>query len=187
LRVIAGEARGRPLRAPRGASTRPTADRVKESLFAILAGRLPGARVLDLYAGSGALAIEALSRGAAEAVLVERAPAALACIAENLERTGFATKARVLAMPVSRALAVLAQAEAHFDLVLMDPPYWQGLIVSTLEALTRGRIVQADDLVIVEHDRREEMPDALENLACVRREAYGDTALSFYRCHSPIL
>jgi 16S rRNA (guanine966-N2)-methyltransferase len=121
-RVIAGEAGGRRLAVPRGGRLRPTADRVKESLFSALGARLDGAGVLDLYAGTGALAIEALSRGASRAVLVERDRDALAAIDTNLERTGVGP-ARVLRGDVGAVVGGPPPAEAPFDVVLADPPY----------------------------------------------------------------
>jgi 16S rRNA (guanine966-N2)-methyltransferase len=121
-RVIAGEAGGRRLVVPRGGRLRPTSDRVKESLFSALGARVAGARVLDLYAGTGALAIEALSRGAAGAVLVERDREALAAIAANLEATGMGP-ARVLRGDVAAVVARPPPAEGPFDVVLADPPY----------------------------------------------------------------
>jgi 16S rRNA (guanine966-N2)-methyltransferase len=123
VRVIAGLAKGHPLVAPRGRGTRPTADRVREAVFSSLLPHLPGARVLDLYAGSGALGIEALSRGAAHATFVERDRGALRAIADNLDTTGLGDRAEVVAADVRSALGRLAGAQEPFDVVLLDPPY----------------------------------------------------------------
>jgi 16S rRNA (guanine(966)-N(2))-methyltransferase RsmD len=122
MRIISGEARGRRLRAPRGAATRPTADRVREALFNIL-GSAAGLCVLDLFAGTGALALEALSRGAAHAVLVDYAEAAARVIQANLAPLGYQDRARVLRLDVARALRLLERQGARFDLVFVDPPY----------------------------------------------------------------
>jgi 16S rRNA (guanine966-N2)-methyltransferase len=122
LRVIAGEAGGLRLRAPRGQRIRPTSDRVKESLFSAL-GDVEGAAVLDLYCGSGSLGIEALSRGSARAVLVDRAAPAVATARENLRTTGLADRARVVRGEVEAFVAAAPPAEAPFDLVFLDPPY----------------------------------------------------------------
>lgn len=181
MRVIAGEFRGVPLKAPKGDRTRPTTDRVKESLFAILTPVLGDADVLDLFAGSGALAIEALSRGARRAVLVDRSPDACACIKANLQATHQNGKTQLLAMPVQRALESLRKEQQAFDLVLLDPPYERGFLLPTLQQLTSCALVRPNGIVVAEHSRKEEIPRQVENLACIRQEVYGDTAISFWQ------
>ncbi len=178
MRVIAGEAGGRILKAPGGRGTRPTTDRVKESLFSIIAAYLPKAAVLDLYAGTGALALEALSRGAASAVLVESEREATACIRRNCEIAGYAERCRVLRMPVAAALPLLAREGSPFDLIFMDPPYEKGLIVPTLQMLSQLVLVHPQSLIVAEHSRKEEIPGKMEKLAMCRRVLYGDTAIS---------
>ncbi|MGH2873993.1 MAG: RsmD family RNA methyltransferase, partial [Solirubrobacteraceae bacterium] len=118
MRVVAGTHRGHPLKAPRGGRTRPTSDRVREALFSILGDAVPDAEVLDLFAGSGALGIEALSRGAARATFVERSPAALAAIAANLAALRLHDRSQVVGMPVARALACAPVCARQYDLVL---------------------------------------------------------------------
>ena len=137
MRVIAGLAKGHPLRAPKGTGTRPTSDRAKEALFSSLQPALPGAKVLDLFAGSGALGIEALSRGAAHATFVDRDRHARAAIDANLATTRLAERATVLGRDVARALAELAGEESSFDLVLADPPYDLGkdAVMAVLEGI----------------------------------------------------
>lgn len=173
MRVIAGTARGVPLRAPRGAGTRPVTDRVKETLFGILGDRVPGARVLDLYAGSGALGIEALSRGAAHAAFVERGREAVASIRHNLERTGLAAQASVHAGDVMR---YLRNAEARFDLVFLDPPYAERAILAPLERLVP--LLAPGAGVVVKHFWRTEVP-VPPGLARWRERRFGETALTF--------
>ena len=180
MRIIAGEKKSLILRSPRGRSSRPTADRVKESMFAII-GNMQGARILDLFAGSGSLAIEALSRGAQEAVLVDNSPQAIACIKENLQHTDLSDKARVMAMPVTRALRVLQREGNDFDLILMDPPYNKNIVTPTLQALSDGSLVRLNALVVVEHTSKEEVGPGIANLTCVRQELYGDTMITFMR------
>jgi 16S rRNA (guanine966-N2)-methyltransferase len=180
LRVIAGRLRGRPLRAPAGTATRPTSDRVRESLFALL-GDLSGANVLDLYAGSGALAIEALSRGARRATLVECSGAAVDCIRANLARLGLVEQATVLRLRVERARGPIVR-EAPFDLVLCDPPWPR--IDEALQAV--GRLVGPELLgfaatVVIEHPARTpvtELPEA--SLVLQDRRVWGDTAAAFF-------
>jgi 16S rRNA (guanine966-N2)-methyltransferase len=172
VRVVAGEFKGRRLQAPRGHRTRPTADRVREALFSIL-GDVRGARVLDLYAGSGALGIEALSRGAAEAVFVDRDPRAVAAVRRNLEAVG--ARAEVHRRD---ALAFIAAIErSRYDLVLIDPPYdsagrLEGPLSQRLPA-----VLMPNARIVTESDKRS--PLALELPLVLQRE-YGDTRLAIH-------
>ena len=175
MRVIAGTARGVPLRAPRDAGTRPVTDRVKETLFGILGERVPEARVLDLYAGSGALGVEALSRGAAHAAFVERARGGLAAIRHNLQRTGLADRASVHGGDVMRYLGGAAP-EAPFDLTFLDPPYSERAILAPLERLVP--LLSPDAGVVVKHFWRTEVP-VPDGLAPWRERRFGETALTF--------
>ncbi len=175
MRVIAGTARGVPLRAPRDEGTRPVTDRVKETLFGILGERVPGARVLDLYAGSGALGIEALSRGAEHTTFVERGRQPLAAIRHNLARTGLEAVATVRAGDVMRFLAD-ATPEARFDLVFLDPPYAERAILAPLERLVPLLSPEAD--VVVKHFWRTEIP-LPAGVARWRERRFGETALTF--------
>jgi 16S rRNA (guanine966-N2)-methyltransferase len=172
MRVIAGSARGVPLTAPRGKSTRPITDRVKETLFAILGERVPDARVLDLYAGSGAIGIEALSRGAATVDFVERDRAALSALRANLERTRLAG-ASVHEADVERFLAA---TEGSWDLVVLDPPYEVRAIVAPLRALVPMLAPGAS--VVIKHFWRAEAPE-IDGLAVVRQRRFGETMLTF--------
>jgi 16S rRNA (guanine966-N2)-methyltransferase len=174
MRVIAGVARGQPLVAPRDPGTRPITDRVKETLFAILGDRVPEARVLDLYAGSGAIGIEALSRGAAAVTFVERARPALVALASNLARTRLGDRATVVADEVERFLA--APDEGSWDLVFLDPPYEASAIVAPLRAVEPRLAPGA--MVVVKHFWRTEMP-AVTRLQPVRQRRFGETMLSF--------
>lgn len=174
MRVIAGTAGGRRLVAPKGRDVRPTSDRVKEALFSSLAPRLPGARVLDLYAGSGALAIEALSRGAAAAVLVERNRAALAAIEHNLAATGFTAAARVTTGDLPQALGQLI---GLFDVVFLDPPYAlaEDEVVAVLAALVP--LLAPGGAVRLEWPARRPAPPWPEGLSPGRVRRYGDTTI----------
>jgi 16S rRNA (guanine966-N2)-methyltransferase len=174
MRVIAGSARGVPLAAPRGDRTRPITDRVKETLFAILGDRVPDARVLDLYAGSGAIGIEALSRGAASVDFVERDRTALAALRANLERTRLTANASVHEHDVERWLA--SSVEGPWDLVVLDPPYETRAIVAPLRALA-GHLAPGAS-VVVKHFWRTEIPE-VEGLAAVRQRRFGETMLTF--------
>lgn len=149
MRVISGKAKGRTLLTREGEATRPTADYFKEVLFDCLQFDIPGSRFLDLFSGSGAIAIEALSRGAEEAVLVEQNGEALACIDQNLKSTGLAAQARVLRIPVEKALLDLEARGELFDFIFMDPPYEKGF-EDAVFALCPGKLLAEDGIMIVE-------------------------------------
>lgn len=169
------------LKSAPGRRTRPTADRVKEALFNIIAPHVPGARVLDLFAGSGALGIEALSRGAESALFVERSTQALAALRANLQHTRFEGSGTVVAGDVFRALPRLSRDGRQFDLIFIDPPYAQSLGARCLKAVADSDLVAPDGLAVVEHDAQEDMPERVENLLKIRIARYGGTALSFFR------
>jgi 16S rRNA (guanine966-N2)-methyltransferase len=174
--VIGGRLGGRRLVAPRGRDTRPTSDRVREALFSIL-GSVEGERVLDLFAGSGALAIEALSRGAAEATLVDTSPTAVAAIRRNLSSLGLTAEVRR-----QRATAYLERARAterQYDLVFLDPPYRQASVLGPELSAALAPVLSGAARVVVESDRRA----ALElDLPLLRQRSYGDTLI---RIHGP--
>lgn len=181
MRVIAGIAKGRKLVAPKGYKTRPTADRVKESLFNIIAGAVEGAAVLDLYAGSGSLAIEALSRGAGSAVMVDNDRAAIMAIKRNLAATGLADQAIVMNAPASRALAYLSRQNQAFDLILLDPPYKIEKAELEIVLGTAAGSLNKQGRIVVEH--RVDLPELKlnERLELVGGRRYGDTKLSVYK------
>ncbi len=178
MRVIAGRLGGRPLRAPKGRATRPTSDRVKEALFSIL-GALDDLRVLDLYAGTGALGIEALSRGARAAVFVEEASAALSALRENVRALGLEPASKIVAARVERSLARLVEL-GPFDCVLVDPPYADAVgALAFVESLVEAGALAEEGLVVLEHDKATVLsPDRLALASC---RTYGTTALSFFR------
>ena len=177
MRVVAGLYRGRRLVAPQGTATRPTSDRVREALFSVLGASVQGARVLDLYAGTGALGIEALSRGAASAVFVDSSPQAIAAVRANLQALGI--DAPVHRMAASAALRPSPDRQAAYDLVFLDPPYRRaaGLGQELSEALPA--VLAPGARVVSESDRREPLELAFP-LADERR--YGDTII---RIHEP--
>ncbi len=179
-RVIAGSARGTRLLAP-GEGTRPMGDRVKQTLFAILEPNLPGAKVLDLFAGSGAGGIEALSRGAARAVFVERDVTAVRCIGDNLAKARVAERGRVVKGDAVGYLIDKAAADGPFDVVLVDPPYAEtGLMEGALGRLGPA-ILTIEAVVVAKHFWRTPPPESIGLLASVRSRRFGETALTFYR------
>jgi 16S rRNA (guanine966-N2)-methyltransferase len=177
MRVIAGEWRGRPLKAPPGAATRPTSDRVREALFSILAPRIPEARVLDLFAGSGALGLEALSRGALSATFVDDAAAAVRAIEANLN--AFGAEAEVRRADAVRFLAAARRDGAQYDLVFLDPPYRlaERLAPALSEALPA--VLAPGAVAVAESDRRAPLP---LDLPLHDERRYGDTLI---RIHGP--
>jgi 16S rRNA (guanine966-N2)-methyltransferase len=171
VRVVAGTLGGRTLRAPKGSQTRPTSDRVREALFSILAS-VDGNRVLDLFAGSGALGIEALSRGAAEATFVDSAAAAVAAVRHNLVELGL--NAEVLRMPALRALACTPVADRQYDLIFLDPPYRMASSLGPQLSTALPPILAQGARVVVESDRR--APLDLD-MTLLRERQYGDTVI----------
>lgn len=177
MRIIAGSARGRQIAAPKGLATRPTLDRVRESLFGILQFSLEGARVLDLYAGSGSLGLEALSRGAAYAVFNDRDRACGDIVRKNLETLGFSERALVLELDALAAIGRLAGQA--FDLVFLDPPYRDGA-QRALAALFSQGLVAPGGRVVVEHAWQEPPEETPGLFARLDSRKYGDTGLSFF-------
>jgi len=178
-RVTGGVARGLRLMGPGGA-TRPLADRVKQSLFGGLADRLAGARVLDLFAGSGAAGIEALSRGAAACDFVERESAAVAAIEANLRATGLAERARVHRADVLRFLRQADDEIGRVDLVVLDPPYGDPAMLAALELLGGGALLAPEGIVVAKHFWRDALPVEVGTLREQRIRRFGETALTFY-------
>lgn len=178
LRIIAGEARGLRLRTPKGSSTRPTSERVREALFNILGPRVIDALFLDLFAGSGAVGLEALSRGAKEVFFIEDDRRALSCLKANLQATGFNDRAHILAMDIRRGLGELRRRDLVFDMIFVDPPYRKGWGDIILPAIVP--LVLPTGLVIIETAAAEGVPENAD-MKLTGRRVYGDTALNFYQ------
>ncbi len=185
MRIIAGRFRGRTLVTPKSGAVRPTADRVREAVFSILGDQVVGSRVLDLFAGTGALGLEALSRGAACAVFVEQHRSSVALIRANLERCGIhSPEGEILAMSATAAVSRLASQNRLFDLIFMDPPYgkgWVGKILGLLDP-----IAGPDALIIAEHHDQDPVPNSLPPWEAVDRRRYGTVAVTiFHRMEEP--
>lgn len=182
MRIIAGAARGRRLASLKGLQTRPTADRVREAMFSLLFSRMGSfadKTVLDMFAGSGALALEALSRGAARAWLVEKSANALQTIEKNLLSCRYSDHAEIIRRDLWRVLPAL-QAAGPFDLVFSDPPYGEGLAERALQAIVSHGLLTPGGLACIETGADEVLPDHLETLVRVERRRYGSTALHLY-------
>lgn len=179
VRVIAGTERGRKLTCPRGQRVRPTSDRVREALFNILQSKVPGALVLDLFAGTGALGIEALSRGARQVVFVDNHPGSLATIRANLDSCNLSGRACVVKDEAVRFLRQKAAARGPFDLIFADPPYHWDRLPALLSELSPAVLVLSGYLVL-EHARGDSPPERYKDLVRVRFESYGDSEITFY-------
>jgi 16S rRNA (guanine(966)-N(2))-methyltransferase RsmD len=185
MRIIAGALKGKRLVTPKGDTTRPTADQVRIALMDTLTPRLPGARVLDLFAGAGGVGLEALSRGAAEATFVERDARAIAALRENVEALGVGEAARVRRADVLRDLEALYRAGERFDIVFLDPPYDGGLVETALQTLGGGGLLLAEGWVIAQHFTKRGPAERIGALLAFRARRFGETTLTFYRAAPP--
>lgn len=181
MRVIAGIAKGHKLFAPPGKEIRPTADRVKEALFSILAEKVPGSLVLDLFAGSGALGIEALSRGASQCIFVDSSRYSVEAIENNLKKTGFGSSSEVVFESVAKAIGKLVARGQRFDLIFLDPPYKIRLteLKGILETLSREKLIKPGGTIAWEHSTKISL-SALNELKVKAEKKYGDTGLTFF-------
>jgi 16S rRNA (guanine(966)-N(2))-methyltransferase RsmD len=180
LRVISGKCKGKKLFALKGLSLRPTSDRVKEAVFDILQKFPPGKNVLDLFAGTGALGIEALSRGAQRAVFVEGSVRSGAVLRRNIEACRLSGQAEVISKEVQAGLKALEEREDSFDLIFLDPPYGKGLAYRALGNLSQSRILSVNALIVAEHSPDEDL-SSISSLERIDRRKYGGTEVSFFR------
>jgi 16S rRNA (guanine966-N2)-methyltransferase len=183
VRVISGQAKGRPLKAVPGNATRPTTDKVKEALFSIIGPYFDGDKVLDLFAGTGGLGIEALSRGAGSAVFVDASPRSVEVVRRNLDVTKLADKAEVYRNDARKAIKVLERKGQPFELVFLDPPYAIVDCDAILAELADRGLVSDDAVAVVEHASSVSYPDEFSGFRRFRHAVYGETALSVYRYH----
>jgi len=179
MRIISGIYKGRQLAFPR--HIRPTQEKVRQAIFNTLAGVWEGARVLDLFAGSGALGLEALSRGARDAVFIERDKRSLAVLSQNAEKLGVGEAAQIFLKNTGLALLILEKKQRFFDVVFADPPYHKGLAKKTLQTLGAGGILANRSFVIIEHGRQETLPGEEGVLRLFRQARYGLVLVSYYQ------
>jgi 16S rRNA (guanine966-N2)-methyltransferase len=179
-RIIAGREKGRRLKAPAGLETRPTGARVRQTLFDILAPRLPGCRFLDAFAGSGAVGLEALSRGAASVILVEQNTAAAAAIRENVRALSDAGDVQVFRQDARVALPALAEQGRRFDVIFLDPPYAGDLCERSLEDVATSGLLASGGVAVAQHFHKRALPERIGGLVRTRSVRVGDHLLSFY-------
>ncbi len=180
MRVVSGECKGRPLKAVPGVSTRPTTDKVKESIFNIIGPYFSGGQALDLFAGSGGLGIEALSRGMDKAIFVDKEYKAISTVRANLEACRYTNKAEVYKNDAERALKALIKREISFDLILLDPPYKKQKLVELLSTISENQLLTEDGTIVCEHSDDVELPDEIGDLVRWRHESYGMITISIY-------
>ncbi|MFW5649071.1 MAG: 16S rRNA (guanine(966)-N(2))-methyltransferase RsmD [Candidatus Alkaliphilus sp. MAG34] len=181
MRVISGKARGHTLKTSKDLNTRPTTDRVKESIFNIIQRELCGSVVIDLFAGSGGLGIEALSRNADKAYFIDSNKNSIQIIKENLNKTDLINNSKVIRADVLNGIMKLSRHKIKAHIIFLDPPYSKGFIEPTLEAILSYNILQPDGIIVVEHDAKDGAPNNIHKLKKYRTNRYGDTAVSFYR------
>lgn len=181
LRVISGSLKGRKLKTVKGITTRPTADRMREALFNIMASKIPGSVILDLYAGTGALGIEALSRGAKYSVFIENDKNALSTINENILLCQMSDKAKTIQWDIVKSLTCVESTTLLFDIVFMDPPYKKNVIKKTIENLKKTSSLKKSTDIIVEHSIEKELQNEISGYEVFDQRKYGKTAFSFLR------
>jgi len=178
MRVIAGSARGKQLKTPDGILTRPTADRVKEAVFSIVQFDLPGSHVLDLFAGTGQMGIEALSRGAKSAVFIDERKDACRLVQENLKRTGFTNQAKVMQADY---LSYLKHAQQQFDLIILDPPYLENYLENALKIISEIDILSDRGIIICERPAEKALEAEFSGLTRGKDYRYGKTWITLFR------
>ncbi|MDD2503915.1 MAG: 16S rRNA (guanine(966)-N(2))-methyltransferase RsmD [Clostridia bacterium] len=181
LRIISGERKGRVIKTIEGTNTRPTSDRVKESLFNTLMFKLPGSSILDLFSGTGNLGLESLSRGAAEVVFVEKNSSALHILRYNLKSLEYWESAQVLPYDVKQAVKLLSKQAKTFDIVFMDPPYDKAMEVPVITALDEADLLKENGIIAAEHLFQSQLPQNIGSFIRYDLRKYRNTAISFYR------
>lgn len=180
MRVISGEYGGRRLKAVPGVNTRPTTDKIKESIFNMIGPYFDGGIVLDLFAGSGGLSIEAISRGYDRAILIDKAPQAIQTIKENIAMTKEPEKFEVYRNDAKRAIQVLAKKGEKIDLLFLDPPYAKQEIIQQIEQMNGLHLFNDDAMIVCEVDKHVDLPATIENFTCFKNEKYGMTKIVIY-------
>ena len=180
MRVISGVSKGKRLMAPKGLETRPTTDRVKESIFSMINNYIIESNILDLFSGTGSLGIEAISRGANYGYFVDNNKNSIKVINENIKTTGFEEKSEVLWSDTLNVIKQLGENGKKVNIIFMDPPYLKDLIVPCIEAIESERLLDDEGIIVVEHDIKDSIPDVIGSLKKIKEKKYGNTRISIY-------
>lgn len=181
MRIIAGKAKGRKLIPPATMETRPTLDRVKEAMFSIIQGYIPEAVVVDVFAGTGSLGLEAASRGAKEVYLVDKSSVTFPLLKQNVNTLKFDDFCYPLNMDSYDALRMLAKKNKKFDLIFIDPPYCKEMIPEALKLIEENKMLQEDGIIVTKIDSIEEIYEGYKDIKIVRSKKYGNTTVCFYQ------
>lgn len=181
MRVVAGERKGMPLKAISGTTTRPTTDKVKESIFNIIGPFFDGGTVLDLFAGSGGLGIETLSRGAEKALFVEKDKRAFQVLKENIKKCRYEDISELYCTDAGRAVKALLKRDLQIDYLFVDPPYKKREYYNLVSVLVEGGKLSEDAIIVCEHSPEVELPNQFGPFTCIREETYGSSIISIYR------
>lgn len=181
MRVVSGKFRGLHLNAVPGMNTRPTTDKVKESLFNMIGPYFDGGQALDLFGGSGGLAIEAISRGIGQAVVVDQAYAAIKTIRQNVEKTHHEAQFTIIKQEANRALKLMPKHHDRFDLVFLDPPYAKQQIVKNMQMMVQLDLLNDGATIVAETNQEADLPADFDNFKFIKRHDYGITVLRIYR------
>ncbi|TDT68051.1 16S rRNA (guanine(966)-N(2))-methyltransferase RsmD [Hypnocyclicus thermotrophus] len=180
MRIVAGIAKNRKLKTRKGHDTRPTLEKIKESLFSIIFPYVENSNFLDLYSGTGNIALEAISRGAKRAIMIEKDPEALKIIIENVNNLGFENKCRAYKNDVFRAIDILGKKNEKFDIIFMDPPYHDEICEKVIKRVLKNELLKEDGIIIAEHFIAEKMPDSIGELNKIDERNYSKKVLTFY-------
>jgi 16S rRNA (guanine966-N2)-methyltransferase len=180
MRIITGIAKGRKILAPEGMDTRPTSDRVKESVFNIISKKVYGARVLDLFSGTGNLGLESLSRGADWCTFIEKNKNTHKILIENINNLGFKDKSQVYNNDAFEVIEMIGKNTTKYDIIFLDPPYSKGLIEKAILKIDEINLINSDGIIMSEYDENDVIPEAINNFKIYRTEKYGRTKISFW-------
>lgn len=181
MRIISGRSRGLKLNAPKNNDIRPTTDRIKESLFNIINSYILDSSVLDLFAGTGSLGLECLSRGAKECVFVDSNKESINVLNSNIKKVNFIKESEVLNRDFNNALNFLKEKNRVFDLIFLDPPYYENMFIKAISNIDEFKLIHEDSMIVVEHDSKDEFPDKLGRLFKYKEKKYGSTTLTLYK------
>ncbi|MCC0648055.1 16S rRNA (guanine(966)-N(2))-methyltransferase RsmD [Clostridioides sp. ZZV15-6598] len=181
MRVISGKARGLKLNTPKNEDVRPTTDRVKESLFNIINSYIMESEVLDLFAGTGSLGIECLSRGAKACTFVDISKESIEIVKSNIKKARVENESFILNLDFKTAIDKLKLQNSKFDIIFMDPPYYKNMFIEAIEKIDNSNLLNEDGIIVVEHDTNDLFPDKISKLEKTKDKKYGNTTLTFYK------